>query len=110
MLASATVFDDIGWYDPHSGVSDNEINARIAQKYVYAFVDQTTSEFRSHETQYGRSLDLPAALEHFYEQMHPVPGRPVLQLQRAATLEKLRGRPKDAPPFAPTFQLLEQPE
>jgi hypothetical protein len=109
MIAQASVFADIGWYRTDLDIADNELITRIATKYPVAFVDHTTSEFRSHAGAQGQTVDIAASLERFYDELYPVPDRPVLAQHRKATLESVRARPAGRFAFQPTFELVQPP-
>lgn len=103
MLVHRSVYDTAGGYVLDFDVSDNEIHIRMTQRYLYAFVDNVTSEFRDHSGGAGRQCDFPAALRRMYQEMHPLPHRPGVEANRQATIENVARRPPGQPPFPPTF-------
>jgi glycosyltransferase involved in cell wall biosynthesis len=110
LVVPARVYEELGWYIADSDVADNEIHARWAAHYFYAFVDHVTSEFRDHEGSMGRSLDFVTALKRVYSELHPRPDRPLLNHIREATIENVRQREAGKSAFSPTIRLKKTPD
>jgi hypothetical protein len=77
---------------------------RVLQHYSPIFVPSVTCEFRDHERgSLGKSADLGGALKQVYEELHPLPHRPVIEEVRRATLASIARRPAGQSPFPPSF-------
>jgi hypothetical protein len=109
MLVHRSAYEAAGGYLLDSDIADNEIHVRFTQRYFYAFVNHVTAEFRDHAGGQGRRCDFPAALRDVYENLHPVPGRPLLMRTRQATIENVASRPPGEPPFPMTLLLNTDP-
>jgi glycosyltransferase involved in cell wall biosynthesis len=105
MIVRRTIYDEIGWFLHGNAVADNEIQTRLAERYQFAYVDQTTTEFRDHAGGQGRAADFPSAMSWVYEHAHPVPDRPVIEYIRKATIENVASRPAGQSPFPATLRI-----
>jgi hypothetical protein len=105
MLVHRSLYEEFGWYDLDSDVSDNEMHARFTQRYFYAFPDHVTCEFREHAGSQGRTCDFPAAMHHMYTAIHPVQNRPILENIRRQTIAHVARRPAGEPAFPRTLRI-----
>lgn len=104
-LIHRSVYEDVGWYLLDSDISDNEWHIRGTQRYVYAFVDAVTTEFRDHAGGQGKNLDLSVAMRQVYAELHPRPDRPVLEQMREHTAAYVAKRVRGVYPFPPTLEI-----
>ncbi len=85
-----------GGFSIDTALADQELQLRLANRYVFAYVDALTSEWRVRAS--GENLssrtDGGAELRRVYEELHPRPDRPLIEKRRTATLELFAGRPK----------------
>ncbi len=105
MLAHRSVYENLGWYDLDSDISDNEMHARMTKRYSYAFSDHVTAEFRDHPGGQGRRCDFPAAMRHMYTELHPVKDRPTLDAIREWTIANVARREPGASAFAASIRI-----
>jgi hypothetical protein len=105
MLVHRSVYEEAGWYDLDSDVSDNELHARFTKRWFYAFPDHVTCEFRDHAGSQGRKIDFRAAMRDMFENKHPVTNRPTLEQIRALTLENVGKREPGKSPFPRTLRI-----
>lgn len=105
MLVHRSLYEDAGWYDLDSDVSDNEIHARFTQRTFYAFADHVTSEFRDHSGSQGRLCDFPTAMRHMYTVLHPVVNRPQIERFREMAIAHVASRTPGKSPFTRTVTL-----
>jgi hypothetical protein len=105
LLFRADVLAEIGTFRDDSILADQEFQLRAAARYVFAYVDQMTAEWRVRpKANFSSQADSYAGLRKVYEEMHPLPDRPIIERQRAVALENVRTRPKGSV-FPPTFAI-----
>ena len=80
---------------------------RAAQRYTFAYVDQVTTEWRIHGENFSGKVNSIAEQRRVFEELHPVPGRPIVTAMRTAALERIAARPPGFV-FPPTLRLLAQ--
>jgi hypothetical protein len=97
--------DAVGGYSDKTLLADQEFQMRLATRYVFAYADATTNEWRVRggENRSART-DGGAELRRVYDEFYPVPGRPMIQEQRRKTLEGFAARPKGFI-FGPTVRI-----
>ncbi|MGA2392414.1 MAG: glycosyltransferase family 2 protein [Candidatus Lustribacter sp.] len=79
------VFEEIGFWRPDITIADQEVQLRAAQKYVFAFVDQVTVEWRI-RGESSFKADSAAEMRKIFDELHPAPGRPLLRQMREAAV------------------------
>ena len=89
------IIDAIGGYSERTALADQEFQLRAAGRYVFAYVDAYTAEWRVRrgENQSSRT-DGGEELRKVYEVLHPRPERPRIEDLRRAALAGFAGRPK----------------
>jgi hypothetical protein len=108
MIIRRDIIDEIGGYRPDTALADQEFQLRAAGRYVFAWVDSLTSEWRVRGAEgYSARTDSETEMRKLYEELHPVPGRPYIEHRRVKALEAFAERPKGFI-FAPTI-LVEGP-
>ena len=105
LLWRRSVFEEIGGWLEDSVLADQEIQMRAAQHYAFAYVDQITAEWRIHGTNFSGKTDSGAEQRRIYEELHPVPGRPLIASQREKVLASIAARPAGYV-FLPTVSLV----
>ncbi len=85
--------DDVGFFLLDTIVADQEYHMRLAERYPFVFVDQVTSEFRDHPGNSGKQYNWSKEMEHIYEDVRPLPDRPILQAQRRSNVVTLKSVP-----------------
>jgi hypothetical protein len=85
--------DDVGFFLLDTIVADQEYHMRLADRYPFVFVDQVTCEFRDHPANSGKQHNWSEAMQHIYEDVRPLPDRPILQAQRRSTVVTLKSVP-----------------
>jgi hypothetical protein len=73
---------------------------------VFAYADALTNEWRIRggKENFSARTDGGAELRKLYEELHPVPDRPLVEQRRRASLEAMAARPKGFV-FEPTVRL-----
>jgi glycosyltransferase involved in cell wall biosynthesis len=108
MLFRRSVFDEIG--PPIDIViADYEIQVRASERYAFAYVDQTTVEWRLRGESYFAGMDSPAAMRYVFEVLYPRPQRPMIEQNRASTIANVASRPAGQPMFPPTVLVSYKP-
>ena len=107
MIMRREVLDEVGSWREDCILADQEFQIRAADRYVFAYVDRMTSEFRSRgKHQFSNTADSIPELRRVYEELHPVPKRPFVQKSREETLARVALRPKNQPHvFPPTLRV-----
>jgi glycosyltransferase involved in cell wall biosynthesis len=98
-----SVYDEIGPWRDDCALADQEIQLRAAQRYAFVWIDQVTAEWCIRGTDnFSSKVNAADEQKRIYDELHPVPGRPLLALQRERTVENIRRRPP-GPVFGPTL-------
>ena len=100
-----SVFAEAGWWLSDSCLADLELHMRLGLRYVFVHVDQITFEFREHAGNQAKQMDFPTELRRIYDELHPVPDRPLLAVGRNSTLAAMAARTPGKPAFPPTIAL-----
>jgi hypothetical protein len=100
-----SVFDEAGWWLGDSCLADHELHMRLGLRYVFVHVDEITFEFREHAGNQAKGWDFATELQRIYDELHPVPGRPILAEHRKATQAAMAARIPGQPVFPPTIRL-----
>lgn len=89
------IIDEIGGYSEATALADQEFQMRAANRYVFAYVDALTSEWRVRggKENFSSRTDGGAELRKVFEELHPVPERPVVEGFRRAALDGFAQRP-----------------
>ena len=95
------VFDEIGPMSPIL-CADHELQLRAAEKFVFAYVDQMTVEWRLRGESFFANMDTPAAMKHIFEVLHPRPDRPLIEASRARAMVNVASRTPGSYMFPPT--------
>jgi hypothetical protein len=95
------LFDIVGPLIDHE-LADHEFQLRAAQAIVFAYVDQTTVEWRLRGESLYAGMDSPAGMRHIFEVLHPRPDRPLIERKRAEAIENVARRPAGSYMFPPT--------
>jgi glycosyltransferase involved in cell wall biosynthesis len=103
VIQHRSVFAEAGWFLEDSALNDLEFHMRIGRRYVFVHSDDVTFEFREHAKNNAKSLDFATELKRLYTDVHPVPGRPLLEAEREATYAAMAARVPGQPAFPPTF-------
>jgi hypothetical protein len=108
ILFRRSVFDEIG--PPIDIViADYEIQVRASERYAFAYVDQTTVEWRLRGESHFAGMDSPAAMRYVFEVLYPRPQRPMIEQNRASTISNVASRPAGQPMFPPTVLVSYKP-
>ena len=103
------ITDEIGGFRVDCVLADQEFQLRASDRYAFAYVDQTTAEWRVRGREnFSSNVDTYAAVKQVFEEMHPRPDRPVIEFERKAMLDGVAARPKGFI-FPPTIQLRSMP-
>jgi len=105
VIVRRIVFVEAGWFRNDIALCDQEMLLRLAQRYAFVYVDHVTSEFRDHTAGRGKLYDHVAEQRVVYDELHPVPDRPVIQERRARTIEAVAERMPGQPAFAPVIRI-----
>jgi len=98
----------VGGYSAQTMLADQEFQLRLAARYVFAYADALTNEWRVRGAENRSSrTDAGAELRRLYEELHPVKDRPLVEEMRAKTLAGFAERPMGFI-FAPSIRI-EQP-
>jgi hypothetical protein len=103
VIQHRSVFAEAGWFLADSALNDLEFHMRLGRRYVFVHSDHVTFEFREHAKNHAKSLDFATELKRLYTDVHPVPGRPLLEAEREATYQAMAARVPGRPAFPPTF-------
>jgi hypothetical protein len=95
LIIRRDIIDGAGGYSRQTALADQEFQLRLAGRYVFAYVDALTNEWRIRGGEnFSSRTDGGAELRKVYEELHPLPGRPLIEQRRRATLEAMAARPK----------------
>ncbi len=99
------IFDEIGYFRLDTALADQEFQMRAANRYVFAYIDQMTNEWRLRGKENASvATDGGAELRRVFEEIHPVTDRPLVEQSRRSALEGFEKRPKGYV-FPPTITL-----
>jgi hypothetical protein len=100
-LCRRELFDIVAAQIDHE-LADHEFQLRAAQAIVFAYVDQTTVEWRLRGESLYSGMDRPAGMRHIFEVLHPRPDRPLIERKRAEAIDNVARRPAGSHVFPPT--------
>jgi Glycosyl transferase family 2 len=104
LLLRLSVFADIGGWREDCYLADQEIQMRVGERYSVAYVDQITAEWRIHDDNFSCKVNAADEQRRIYEELHPVPSRPILTAMRQTVLDSIAARPPGYM-FPPTVRL-----
>jgi hypothetical protein len=104
------IFDEVQPQLDGLELPDHEVQLRMAQKYVFAYVDQMTVEWRLRGESSFANKDSPGGMRHIFEVMHPRPDRPMIERARRESVENVAKRPPGRFMFPPTILVNENPQ
>lgn len=106
LIVRRDIIEAIGGYSLQTALADQELQLRLAGRYVFAYADALTNEWRIRggKENFSARTDGGAELRKLYEELHPVPDRPLVEQRRRASLEAMAARPKGFV-FEPTVRL-----
>lgn len=106
LIIRRDIIEAVGGYSLQTALADQEFQLRLAGRYVFAYADALTNEWRIRGGQenFSSRTDGGAELRKLYEQLHPVPDRPLVEQRRQASLAAMAARPKGFV-FEPTVRL-----
>jgi len=85
----------VGGYSAQTMLADQEFQLRLATRYAFAYADALTNEWRVRGVENRSSrTDAGAELKRLYEELHPLPDRPLIEAMRRETLAGFDDRPK----------------
>jgi hypothetical protein len=87
--------DEAGGYSEETLLADQELQLRLAGRYVFAYADSLTNEWRvrSGENRSAKT-DATAELRKVFDELHPLPDRPLVEADRRKLLTVYAQRPK----------------
>jgi hypothetical protein len=88
---------------------DHEFQLRAAQRFVFAYVDQTTVEWRLRGESSFANKDSPGGMRYIFEVLHPRPDRPMIERVRRESVDNVAQRPAGRFMFPPTIVVNEPP-
>jgi GT2 family glycosyltransferase len=98
------MFATIGPWNETCFLADQELQMRAANAFVMVYVDRVSAEWRVRGTDnFSTKTDSTAELRRVYEEMHPTPDRPYLEMRRAETLENVARRTVGVFAFPPSM-------
>jgi glycosyltransferase involved in cell wall biosynthesis len=97
-------WDAIGGIRGDSNLADQEVQLRASLLYNFAYVDAVTSDWCVRgDRNFAAKVDSVAELRRMYDELHPLPDRPLLRERRERILSNVAGRQKGKIPFPPTI-------
>jgi glycosyltransferase involved in cell wall biosynthesis len=109
LIIRRDIMDRIGGFREDCVLADQEFQLRAADAYAFAYIDQTTVEWRVRGTEnFSAKTNSYAGVKQVFEELHPRPDRPIVELERKAMLEKVAARPQGFI-FPPSITLIETP-
>lgn len=100
------VFDEIGTWREDCILADQEFQLRAANRYVLVYVDRMTAEWRVRGGDNLSSItNSSVELRRVYDELHPVPDRPHVQLRREGILGNVGRRTQGEFAFPPTLEI-----
>jgi hypothetical protein len=104
LLLRCSVFAEVGGWREDCYLADQEIQMRVGERYTVAYVDQVTAEWRVHGDNFSAKVNAADEQRRIYEELHPVPERPILTAMRQTVLDSIAARPAGYV-FPPTVRL-----
>ncbi len=106
LIVRRDVIAPSGGYSLETALADQEFQLRLAARHVFAYADALTNEWRIRGggENFSARTDGGAELRKLYEQLHPLPARPIVEQHRQAALAGMAARPKGYI-FEPTVRL-----
>jgi len=104
LLLRLSVFAAVGGWREDCYLADQEIQMRVSERYTVAYVDQVTAEWRIHGDNFSAKVNAVDEQRRIYEELHPVPNRPILTAMRQTVLDSIAQRPPGYV-FPPTVRL-----
>jgi len=97
-------WDALGGMRGESDLADQEFQLRASQAYSFVYVDAVTSDWcvRGNRN-FAANVDPVPELRRMYDELHPLPDRPLLRERRERILANVAGRPKSKVAFPPTI-------
>jgi glycosyltransferase involved in cell wall biosynthesis len=100
------IFEEIGTWREDCILADQEFQLRAANHYVMVFVDRMTAEWRVRGSDnLSSNTDSSIELRRVYEEFHPMPDRPYLELRRQEMLAKVGTRTPGVFAFPPSLHI-----
>ena len=93
LMFRRTLFDEIGGWREDCDLADQEIQMRAGKRYVFAYVDQVTAEWRIHGSNFSGKVNPGVEQRRIYEELHPVSDRPHVSQMREQVLAAIAARP-----------------
>jgi hypothetical protein len=94
LIIRRDIIDEIGGFRDDCILADQEFQLRAANRYVFAYVDHMTAEWRVRgKSNFSATVNSREAQRQVYEELHPLPERPLIEAHRRATLENIGLRP-----------------
>jgi hypothetical protein len=110
LIIRRDIIDEIGGFRDDCILADQEFQLRAANRYVFAYVDHMTAEWRVRgASNFSATVNSKEAQRQVYEELHPLPDRPLIEAHRRATLENIGLRPPGFI-FPATITFSEPPE
>jgi hypothetical protein len=86
-------------------LADHEIQLRAAERFVFAYVDHATVEWRLRGESSFASMDSPAGMRYIFNELHPRPDRPAIEKLRASSIENVARRVPGPYMFPPSISI-----
>jgi hypothetical protein len=100
------IFEQIGTWREDCILADQEFQLRAINHYMLVYVDQMTTEWRVRGSDnLSARNDSTIDLRRVYEELHPVPERPHVQLRRKEILANVGRRTQGVFAFPPTLEV-----
>jgi hypothetical protein len=104
------VLDEIGSWREDCILADQEFQLRAAARYMFAYVDRMTVEWRARGTaNLSTTTDSSVELRRVFEELHPRPDRPHLTRRRNEALANVGKRTPGVFVFPPTLTVRKGP-
>jgi hypothetical protein len=97
-------WDALGGMRGERLLADQEVQLRALLTYNFVYVDAVTSDWcvRGNRN-FAANVDTVPELRRMYDELYPLPDRPLLRERRERILASVAGRPKGKVPFPPTI-------
>jgi GT2 family glycosyltransferase len=110
LIIRRDIIDEIGGFRDDCILADQEFQLRAANRYVFAYVDHMTAEWRVRgKSNFSATVNSREAQRQVYEELHPLTERPLIDAHRRATLENIGSRPPGFI-FPPSITFVGRPE